>query len=108
MTTVYCEKIVGQQYHQYRQKRTKQRIASTRPNFLYTGSGWGQAQEVSGVKRVNRITTLPLLVRIISLRAATLDAISKRISIFYKESFAIEIKSMNINYNTLYVQCMCT
>ena len=71
MTTVYYEKIVGQQFHQYRQKRTKQRITSTHPNSLYTGSGWGQAQEVSGVKPVNRITTSPLLVRIISLRATT-------------------------------------
>ena len=71
MTTVYCEKIVGQQFHQYRQKRTKQRITSAHPNSLYTGSGWGQAHGVRGVKPVNRITTLPLLVRIISLRAAT-------------------------------------
>jgi len=71
MTTVYCEKIVGQQFHKYRQKRTKQRITSTHPNSLYACSGWGQTQEVSGDKPVNMITTLPLLVRITSLRAAT-------------------------------------
>ena len=100
MTTVYCEKIIGQQFHQYRQKRTKQRITSTHLNSLYTGSGWGQAHEVRGLNRLIGSQHSPswcVLYHCGRQRGITIDAISKRVNIFYKESFAIKIKSMNIN-----------